>query len=142
MLTISGAAKQWGVSRETIYRKHRAGELSFATAEPPTIDGAEMVRVFGEPKPKRPRVPISADEAALLARLEAERDRHKADAERLAAELAMTKQELHVERTDARQERQRLLDLVTSQQKLIEDRTKTSPQPAEATRPWWRRLRG
>jgi hypothetical protein len=140
MLTISGAAKQWGVSRETIYRKHRAGELSFATAEPPTIDGAEMIRVFGEPKPKRVRV--SDDEAALLARLEAERDRHKADAERLSAELATAKQELHVERTEARQERQRLLDLATSQQKLLEDRTTTSPQPVEPSRPWWRRLVG
>ena len=41
-----------GWSRETIYRKHRAGELSLASAEPPTIDPAEMIRLFGEPKPK------------------------------------------------------------------------------------------
>jgi hypothetical protein len=127
MLTISGAAKQWGIGRETIYRKQRAGELSFATAEPPTIDPAEMLRVFGEPKPKPGRFSMSAHEAALLATLEAERDRHKADAERLAVELASAKQELHVERDEARKERHRLLDQIAGQQRLIE--LQAAPKP-------------
>ena len=49
MLTISGAAKQWGVGRETIYRKQRAGEFSWASAEPPMLDPAERPRPLDQP---------------------------------------------------------------------------------------------
>lgn len=45
-ITISEAARRWGCGRETIYRRQRAVELSFASTEPPTVDAAEMVRVF------------------------------------------------------------------------------------------------
>lgn len=47
-IPVSKAAKTWGVSRNTIYEKHRRGELSMVKGE--GIDAAEMSRVFGKPK--------------------------------------------------------------------------------------------
>ncbi len=137
-ISISEAARRWGVGRETIYRKHRAGDLSLATSEPPTVEVAEMLRLFGEPKPKRSKTAGTDAEAVALVRAEVERDQIKAEADRLRAELATTKQALDTERDEARKERQRLLDLVTSQQKVIEDQS-ARPPPA---RPWWKRLAG
>lgn len=121
-ISISEAARRWGVGRETIYRKQRAGELSFATTEPPTIDGSEMLRVFGEPKPKRDKG--AGGDPVLMARVEAERDQLKAEADRLRAELATAKQEFYVERDDARKERDRLLDMLASQQRLLESQAR------------------
>ena len=120
-ISISEAARRWGVGRETIYRKQRAGELSFATTEPPTIDGSEMLRVFGEPKPKRDK---GAGGDVALARVEVERDHLKAEADRLRAELATAKQEFYVDRDDARKERDRLLDMLASQQRLLESQAR------------------
>jgi hypothetical protein len=51
-LNIAGAARQWGVSRQTIYNKIGDGILS-ATKDASgstEIDPSEMLRVFGEPK--------------------------------------------------------------------------------------------
>ena len=46
-ISVTKAAKQWGVSRTTIYQKINDGELS-RTADK-KIDTSEMIRVFGEP---------------------------------------------------------------------------------------------
>lgn len=46
-MTVTDAAKQWGVSRTTIYQKIKDGELSRGADK--QIDPAEMLRVFGEP---------------------------------------------------------------------------------------------
>jgi len=51
IISVTKAAKEWGVSRTTIYRKFNDGELS-RTADK-KIDTAEMIRVFGEPVPKK-----------------------------------------------------------------------------------------
>ena len=48
---MTKAAKEWGVSRTTIYQKVNDGELS-RTADK-KIDIAEMLRVFGEPISKK-----------------------------------------------------------------------------------------
>lgn len=48
---MTQAAKEWGVSRTTIYQKVNNGQLS-RTADK-KIDTAEMLRVFGEPVPKK-----------------------------------------------------------------------------------------
>ena len=48
---MTKAAKEWGVSRTTIYQKLNDGELS-RTADK-KIDTSEMLRVFGEPVPKK-----------------------------------------------------------------------------------------
>ena len=50
-ISVTKAAKEWGVSRTTIYQKVNDGELS-RTADK-KIDSAEMLRVFGEPISKR-----------------------------------------------------------------------------------------
>ena len=50
-ISVTEAAKQWGVSRTTIYQKINEGELS-RTADK-QIDTSEMIRVFGEPTSKK-----------------------------------------------------------------------------------------
>ena len=51
IISVTKAAKEWGVSRTTIYQKVNDGELS-RTAEK-KIDTSEMLRVFGEPVTKK-----------------------------------------------------------------------------------------
>lgn len=46
-LSISKASVTWGVSRTTIHKKIKAGQLSKLANG--TIDTSEMIRVFGEP---------------------------------------------------------------------------------------------
>ncbi len=51
-ISISQAAKDWGIARSTIQRRLRSGDLS-ATGKAgaaKTIDTSELLRVFGEPK--------------------------------------------------------------------------------------------
>ena len=51
IISVTKAAKEWGVSRTTIYQKVYDGELS-RTADK-KIDVSEMLRVFGEPISKK-----------------------------------------------------------------------------------------
>lgn len=51
IISVTKAAKEWSVSRTTIYQKVKNGELS-RTADK-KIDTAEMLRVFGEPVTKK-----------------------------------------------------------------------------------------
>ena len=50
-ISVTKAAKEWGVSRTTIYQKVNDGELSRTTDK--KIDVSEMLRVFGEPISKK-----------------------------------------------------------------------------------------
>lgn len=50
-ISVTKAAKEWGVSRTTIYQKVSDGELSRASDK--KIDTSEMLRVFGEPNSKK-----------------------------------------------------------------------------------------
>ena len=50
-ISVTKAAKQWGVSRTTIYQKVNDGELSRTSDK--KIDVSEMLRVFGEPTSKK-----------------------------------------------------------------------------------------
>ena len=59
-ISVTKAAKEWGVSRTTIYQKVNDGELS-RTADK-KIDVSEMLRVFGEPISKK-RTERSVDTA-------------------------------------------------------------------------------
>ena len=51
IISVTKAAKEWGVSRTTIYQKVNDGELSRTSDK--KIDTAEMLRVFGEPISKK-----------------------------------------------------------------------------------------
>lgn len=46
-ISVTKAAKEWGVSRTTIYQKVNEGQLSRNSDK--KIDPSEMLRVFGEP---------------------------------------------------------------------------------------------
>ena len=50
-ISVTKAAKEWGVSRTTIYQKVNDGELSRTPDK--KIDVSEMLRVFGEPISKK-----------------------------------------------------------------------------------------
>ena len=50
-ISVTKAAKEWGISITTIYQKVNDGELS-RTADK-KIDTSEMIRVFGEPTTKK-----------------------------------------------------------------------------------------
>ena len=57
-ISVTKAAKDWGISRTTIYQKVNNGELS-RTADK-KIDTSEMLRVFGEPiSRKRTEQPLN-----------------------------------------------------------------------------------
>ena len=51
IISVTKAAKEWGISRTTIYQKVSDGDLS-RTADK-KIDTSEMLRVFGEPVSKK-----------------------------------------------------------------------------------------
>lgn len=55
LLQIRKAAREWGVSRQTLYNKMREGDISYTKDERGNrqIDSSEMVRVFGQPKPPK-----------------------------------------------------------------------------------------
>src|SRR5690606_40025711 len=57
-ISVTKAAKEWGISRTTIYQKVNDGEIS-RTADK-KIDVSEILRVFGEPISKK-RTERSAD---------------------------------------------------------------------------------
>ena len=64
-ISVTKAAKEWGVSRTTIYQKVNDGELS-RTADK-KIDVSEMLRVFGEPiSKKRPERSVNTIQSTPL----------------------------------------------------------------------------
>ena len=64
-ISVTKAAKEWGVSRTTIYQKVNDGELSRAADK--KIDTAEMLRVFGEPlSKKRTEQPLNTSDNTHL----------------------------------------------------------------------------
>ena len=65
IISVTKAAKEWGVSRTTIYQKVNDGELS-RTADK-KIDVSEMLRVFGEPiSKKRTERSVNTVQSTLL----------------------------------------------------------------------------
>ncbi len=117
-ITIAEAARQWRIGRETIYRRQLAGEVQFATIDPPTIEASEMLRAFGEPKAALDK--SAAIDVVALTRIEAICEALTTAAERLMAELATIKLELQAEREQSRKERDRLLEFLGVQKRLLE----------------------
>lgn len=67
-LSITEASAEWGISRNTIYKKINTGELSRRSDK--TIDVTEMLRVFGEPSTKKnvPSTKSTVHESTLFER--------------------------------------------------------------------------
>ena len=71
-LSISQAAKTFGISRSTIQRKIKSGELSLTasirsgTTSAKTIDMSELIRVFGEPETDLRHVSMHASRDKLM----------------------------------------------------------------------------
>ena len=64
-ISVTKAAKEWGVSRTTIYQKVNDGELSRNADK--KIDVTEMLRVFGEPiSKKRTERSVNTVQSTLL----------------------------------------------------------------------------
>ena len=80
-ISVTKAAKEWGVSRTTIYQKVNDGELS-RTADK-KIDVSEMLRVFGEPISKK-RTERSVDTVQSTP-LNSQSVQHNTDIEHLLA---------------------------------------------------------
>ena len=80
-ISVTKAAKEWGVSRTTIYQKVNDGELS-RTADK-KIDVSEMLRVFGEPISKK-RTERSVDTSQSTP-LNSQSVQHNTDIEHLLA---------------------------------------------------------
>lgn len=118
-IPIADAARQWRITRETVYRRQLAGELRFATVDPPTVEASEMLRVFGEPK-TTPDKSTSAVDVLALGRVESICDALRASTEYLMGEIATIKQQLQAERDDARKLRDRLLEFLAAQKRLLE----------------------
>ena len=125
IISIREAARRWHVGRETIYRRQLAGQLCFATIDPPTIEASEMLRVFGEPKPERLR-PKPNGNTVALARIEAVCDTLKTELNQLKADVAKTNEELRAALNEAGNKREQFPRPVTIQQQPVAHQTETT----------------
>lgn len=96
-LTVTDAAKQWGITRNTVYNKINSGKLSRDANK--TIDVTEMIRVFGEPK-KTARVEVDNTKqnlASSVTHVNTQELQHKLELEQIRnkhLEELLQKQEL------------------------------------------------
>jgi hypothetical protein len=95
-LPVSQAAKQWGLTRQTLHRAIREGKLSASQGSQGirTVDMAEMIRVYGEPRKPVPVTlqdegdgvlqPVSTgDKDALIVTLREQLERANTEKDRL-----------------------------------------------------------
>jgi hypothetical protein len=148
LMTLSEAARQWGMSRQTLYTHHQKGRLSFSTfpTGEPGIDPAEMIRVYGEPGTGKTRArraagrdmerpttpPVTTPAVALSARLDAALEMLEQARQELAA-AREREQRLVREAADReaamRADTARLMGILEQQTRLLEHR----PEPRKAT---------
>lgn len=132
LLTISAAAKAWGVSRPRLYQLKEAGKLSFTQFEDgrPALDTAELLRVLGEPGSRRKGVSEQVNVAELLQQqttLTAAGDAVIQERLDNALErLADSQQQL----ADAREREGRLLSLLENMTRQLEHQQTAGVQPA------------
>ena len=98
-ISVTKAAKEWGVSRTTIYQKINDGELS-RTADK-KIDASEMLRVFGEPTSKK-RTECSTDSAQSTS-LNSQSVQYNTDIEHLLALEKLKNEHLRQQVSDQKQ---------------------------------------
>lgn len=137
LISASEAARRGFTSRPTIYRRIKDGRLSIhQQGDKRLLDVAELVRVFGDPsdrsKPPVPEIPI--EDAIRIGRLEADAERLQVEVNRLRQERDQARQEASEEREQGRQERDRLMGILETAQRQIEDQTKP--------RSLWQRISG
>lgn len=117
---MSQAAKQWGVTRQTLHRAIREGKLS-ASQGPRgirTVETAEMIRVYGEPPTP---VPVT---------LQADGDRRLQPVSTGDKEVLIVTLREQLERAHA--EKDRLLGLIEQQQRLLTDQ-RQQPVPISSS---------
>jgi len=124
-ITISEAARQGFSTRPTIYRKLKSGSLTATedAAGSKVVDVADLVSLFGEPGEK-PAIKKSQKDGEGGLLLQERLETQKSEIERLRVELAAAHQEARQDKDDSSKERDRLLGIVESHQRLIEDMAK------------------
>lgn len=153
-LTLREAARQVGVSRQTVYRLVKLGKLSATVGHDgqKIVDTAELLRVFGTLAPNPPpltsdstRQPTTAPATApgLQAMTAEERRREVETADRAAlrAELVAAREtirRLEDQVQEAKEREAKLLDLAAAQTRLLEHRELAENPP----KGFWRRLFG
>lgn len=123
-LPVSQAAKQWGLTRQTLHRAIRKGKLSASQDSRGlrTVETAEMIRVYGEP-------PIPAPVT-----LQAEGDRQLQPGSTADKEVLVVTLREQLERAHA--EKDRLLGIIEQQQRFLTDqRRQPSPVPSSVDQP-------
>lgn len=135
-ISVSKASKDWKVSRTTIYNKVNSGKIS--KNNDGTVEVAEMVRVFGEPK-KKVEQSEQVQKVSRLTQVD-----NQVDTELLLEkqknvflEANNKKQEKEIERLQALLEKSQdtIADL-SQTVKLIENKNQLTP--VEVKKPWWK----
>lgn len=169
LLSLREAAKQVGVSRQTLYRLVKEGKVTATVGHDgqKVVDTAELLRVFGRLEPPSPATGETVSPATVTRQVEtgvatapqpapraapgmtamtAEERRREveiADREALRAELAAAKDALRRTEEQLREAKEReakLLDLAASATRLLEHRE--LPQAPPPRKGFWRRTFG
>jgi DNA-binding transcriptional regulator YiaG len=127
------AARAVRKSRQTLYRYVKDGKLSVTSTKDgeKRVDTAELLRVFGELHHETDTATVISDHARQPA------------VEALQAQLAATETALRFAREQlelAQQEKARLLGVVETQARMLED--KREKQTQASPRGWWARVLG
>jgi hypothetical protein len=164
-LTLREAARQVGVSRQTVYRLVKQGRLSATVGHDgqKLVDTAELLRVFGSLTPRQPETVTQDSHAtvtgdsvrqpetppatarptiAVLTQEEHRRELAITDREALRAELAAARDALKRAEEQLREAKEReakLLDLAQSATRLLEHREIPAAPPPKG---FWRRVFG
>ena len=116
-ITIAEAVRARYASKPRLYRAIKDGRLTAGqnAAGTKTIDVADLVRLFGEPA-ERPSVAAKVRTDGAIDVLQAENGR-------LRAELASAREDARTARAQGAEERERLYQILETNQKLITDMT-------------------
>jgi len=124
-ITVADAARRANVQRSTIYRRARKGSLSLERAPGggKRIEESEFYRVFPNAS-REPQPPQDASKQKTHQTQRAHQGGSGAEINQLRRELEMLKQRLHdldADKTDLRSERDRLISIVESTTRQLED---------------------
>ena len=129
-VTITDAVKQGFASRPTIYRAIKDGRLTtHQDGRRRLVDVADLVQVFGEPKPASAPPPAARD---------IEADHLRDENARLQAELSAARAEIDHVRTQAEDERARLYGIMEATQMALADNSRGAGEKSTL----WKRLFG